>query len=438
MENLQKEFMEKRKQVNLDVSQIIANPLNDFAMEDIAELKNSLMTYGLLEPLGVIGPLDDGTYMLLSGERRLNALNSLFEEQKIEPFQIPVFILGDKDMDEVQQKLIIKTSNLETRENMDRNRHKAEIMELLKKQVESDDITAKMAAEKAAAFFKTSDRYARYWRMVFFNGDEEIKDMVKNNQIDIKSASALVSMKDEEKREAYIEKAKNGENVRRLLEQEKQTKKEESKANPSPAPAAPDPVSSGLDHLDGKENIPEPLVPPAPSSDPSGQDEAYPISFPEHLMDVEDPEEEDINLIEDGFETDQFEEEDIKAPEEYRPEPTALEDMDPMEFLASRTNKNGRIVCSEEELERMAEKMTDYDLLNNLDDIDINLDGIDCHDAEKISSLMKDDEEEAEERYLGKLNAIMAWCQKMKNTTNPSEAEWDVIYACKEVVDRFL
>lgn len=92
MENLQKEFMEKRKQVNLDVSQIIANPLNDFAMEDIAELKNSLMTYGLLEPLGVIGPLDDGTYMLLSGERRLNALNSLFEEQKIEPFQIPVFI----------------------------------------------------------------------------------------------------------------------------------------------------------------------------------------------------------------------------------------------------------------------------------------------------------------------------------------------------------
>ena len=86
----------------------------------------------------------------------------------------------------------------------------------------------------------------------------------------------------------------------------------------------------------------------------------------------------------------------------------------------------------------MAEKMTDYDLLNNLDDIDINLDGIDCHDAEKISSLMKDDEEEAEERYLGKLNAIMAWCQKMKNTTNPSEAEWDVIYACKEVVDRFL
>ena len=48
MENLQKEFMEKRKQVNLDVSQIIANPLNDFAMEDIAELKNSLMHWFLL------------------------------------------------------------------------------------------------------------------------------------------------------------------------------------------------------------------------------------------------------------------------------------------------------------------------------------------------------------------------------------------------------
>ena len=156
---IQKDIMAKRKQITLNRDEIVANPLNDFGIEDIPELKNSIMLQGLLDPLGVMGPLEDNRYMLLSGERRWRAINELVDEGKMDEFPIPVFVIDNKNLDVVTQKLIIKTSNLETRQRIDQNRHRAEIMELLKMQVDSGDITRKEMALRAAKFFKTSDRY---------------------------------------------------------------------------------------------------------------------------------------------------------------------------------------------------------------------------------------------------------------------------------------
>lgn len=80
---IQKDIMAKRKQITLNRDEIVANPLNDFGIEDIPELKNSIMLQGLLDPLGVMGPLEDNRYMLLSGERRWRAINELVDEGKI-------------------------------------------------------------------------------------------------------------------------------------------------------------------------------------------------------------------------------------------------------------------------------------------------------------------------------------------------------------------
>ena len=60
---IQKDIMAKRKQITLNRDEIVANPLNDFGIEDIPELKNSIMLQGLLDPLGVMGPLEDNRYM---------------------------------------------------------------------------------------------------------------------------------------------------------------------------------------------------------------------------------------------------------------------------------------------------------------------------------------------------------------------------------------
>lgn len=52
---------------------IIPSKLNDFPVNDIEELTESLRLFGLLQPL-VVKPDGDGTYLLLGGERRYTAI----------------------------------------------------------------------------------------------------------------------------------------------------------------------------------------------------------------------------------------------------------------------------------------------------------------------------------------------------------------------------
>lgn len=49
---IQKDIMAKRKQITLNRDEIVANPLNDFGIEDIPELKTVLCSRDFLTHLG--------------------------------------------------------------------------------------------------------------------------------------------------------------------------------------------------------------------------------------------------------------------------------------------------------------------------------------------------------------------------------------------------
>lgn len=402
---IQKDIMAKRKQITLNRDEIVANPLNDFGIEDIPELKNSIMLQGLLDPLGVMGPLEDNRYMLLSGERRWRAINELVDEGKMDEFPIPVFVIDNKNLDVVTQKLIIKTSNLETRQRIDQNRHRAEIMELLKMQVDSGDITRKEMALRAAKFFKTSDRYGRYWRMVFESDDSELKDMVKEDKIDIKSASYIAGIEDEGKKSELKEKIKKGEDSRSVVKDDISKKKAEKK---------PDGNFKAIGES-------EPVVPEISSF--NSEDSTYPLDIKKAT--------ENAGMSQDYGNLPEKEEGESSLDDNSSPE---LSD----DFFESRSVKNGRFRLTPDEMKNLSADDLDPSFFEPGEDVDLNLDGIEVHESERISTLMNEDPEKDEERYLAKLNSIIQWCKKMKNVEMPTEAEWDVISACKEVVDKFM
>lgn len=402
---IQKDIMAKRKQITLNRDEIVANPLNDFGIEDIPELKNSIMLQGLLDPLGVMGPLEDNRYMLLSGERRWRAINELVDEGKMDEFPIPVFVIDNKNLDVVTQKLIIKTSNLETRQRIDQNRHRAEIMELLKMQVDSGDITRKEMALRAAKFFKTSDRYGRYWRMVFESDDSELKDMVKEDKIDIKSASYIAGIEDEGKKSELKEKIKKGEDSRTVVKDDISKKKAEKK---------PDGNFKAIGES-------EPVVPE--NSSFNSEDSTYPLDIKKAT--------ENAGMSQDYGNLPEKEEGKSSLDDNSSPE---LSD----DFFESRSVKNGRFRLTPDEMKNLSADDLDPSFFEPDEDVDLNLDGIEVHESERISTLMNEDPEKDEERYFAKLNSIIQWCKKMKNVEMPTEAEWDVISACKEVVDKFM
>lgn len=402
---IQKDIMAKRKQITLNRDEIVANPLNDFGIEDIPELKNSIMLQGLLDPLGVMGPLEDNRYMLLSGERRWRAINELVDEGKMDEFPIPVFVIDNKNLDVVTQKLIIKTSNLETRQRIDQNRHRAEIMELLKMQVDSGDITRKEMALRAAKFFKTSDRYGRYWRMVFESDDSELKDMVKEDKIDIKSASYIAGIEDEGKKSELKEKIKKGEDSRTVVKDDISKKKAEKK-----------PEGNFKAIGESESVVPE-------NSSFNSEDSTYPLDIKKAT--------ENAGMSQDYGNLPEKEEGESSLDDNSSPE---LSD----DFFESRSVKNGRFRLTPDEMKNLSADNLDPSFFEPDEDVDLNLDGIEVHESERISTLMNEDPEKDEERYLAKLNSIIQWCKKMKNVEMPTEAEWDVISACKEVVDKFM
>lgn len=91
----------------------------------------------------------------------------------ISVISMPCHVVGSKEMSDLNQQLLIELSNLDVRP-FNVNEHRARVMDILKQMFESDDITKKEVAEMSAKYFKTSDRYGRYWRRVFLSDEKEI------------------------------------------------------------------------------------------------------------------------------------------------------------------------------------------------------------------------------------------------------------------------
>ena len=122
----------KTEEKRIDISLLKPSKDNTFDTEDISDLVDSIRTLGVLEPLTVIGPDPDGKYEILCGERRYKSSLEINKNTDKPLSELPCYVVGNYDMPSVLKKLIIEESNLQSREEYNRESHRFEVIRLYK------------------------------------------------------------------------------------------------------------------------------------------------------------------------------------------------------------------------------------------------------------------------------------------------------------------
>ena len=108
----------------IDAEKIVPNEKNFYSIEGIEELANSLTVSDNIAPLDVVAN-DDGTYRLISGERRLSATLYRIQRGELESAELPCHILpafkskGALTADQVEMLAIVLANNYRQKTALD-------------------------------------------------------------------------------------------------------------------------------------------------------------------------------------------------------------------------------------------------------------------------------------------------------------------------------
>lgn len=215
-----------KKLCNISIEKLKPSKLNHFEVNDIEEMQGSIMSLGLLTPLSVIGPDEDGCYNILSGERRYTALKKINEMGNGEFEEVPCYILDSSDMDEIIQEITIIASNVETRD-FDKNQYRFHIIKLLKNLSESGEIKKTKVVAEAGKYMKVSRRYRSMYMQIFEKGSDDLMDMVGKKTtsgatLTVVDANTIATM-DKDTQNKAIEDIKAGEKPKDVIKSIKGT-----------------------------------------------------------------------------------------------------------------------------------------------------------------------------------------------------------------------
>ena len=140
------------------------DPLRYSSDED---LTTSIRHVGLLDPLVVVGPYHDGCYRILSGVRRYKAIMAIRRDDPTFLAEVPCCIVGDSDMPEDCQKLIIGTANLEQELFKHPDAFRFMLMSILRRMVDNEENSMKTLAHSWADALKDSSQYSGAYHYLF-------------------------------------------------------------------------------------------------------------------------------------------------------------------------------------------------------------------------------------------------------------------------------
>jgi len=115
VESIQNSMRPSKTPKKINYKQIIPNKHNKYTVDKIEELADTIETLGLMQPL-VVKPIDDKTYLLISGHRRHEAIKLLVEGRGLEQFANIDCILEDSVESETVSNLKLHISNITNRE----------------------------------------------------------------------------------------------------------------------------------------------------------------------------------------------------------------------------------------------------------------------------------------------------------------------------------
>lgn len=191
-------IIEKGVSTNIPIGKLQASGFNTYAVSEIDSLIEEIRTAGLITPLSVIGPLENECYRVLSGERRLTALNRMHDEDHEMYEFVPCYVIGDADMPEAAQKLILELANESTRKDYDSISHRFSIVKHIIQLADQGLIRKSNVARISADHIGKTDKYARCYRDVILADNPDIEELVIQKKIDIRLAERLTKLDPDE------------------------------------------------------------------------------------------------------------------------------------------------------------------------------------------------------------------------------------------------
>ena len=198
--------VEKNKSVQIPLNLLYESPLNTYSTADVEDLTESIRLNGLMQPLYVEGPHEDGRYEVLGGARRLKALKCIAEDMQQDVPCIVTPIVDDDSM----KKIIIETLNLTTREMSATDRY-AHYFQLAAA-IDSLNPTLRKS-EKIEIFQRYVAKSGRYSGAFFhLNKSPRVRDLIgkKDLSVSIIDASYAVDLPEEQQSE-WIRRVSGGE-----------------------------------------------------------------------------------------------------------------------------------------------------------------------------------------------------------------------------------
>ncbi len=199
----------------LSIDSIIPNIKNEYSIEGIEELKFSILHNGLKQNLEVKDN-GNGTYSLLSGERRYTALKGLvddgYEQFRLAPCLITDVSKSCSFLDENGKEILtnddkemlsIITTNAEGRQYTDADRafQVRELKKIYTKLAEHGvKLPGKMSQLIANELDMSSTQVKRY-NYVETHGTDELKEKLQNNEISIGAANDVAHLSHAQQKE---------------------------------------------------------------------------------------------------------------------------------------------------------------------------------------------------------------------------------------------
>jgi hypothetical protein len=203
---------DKAKVMMVPYDKLSCSSLNKFAIEDMEELKASIETLGLLTPLSIVGPNEDGKYEILSGERRYRAIGALREDSTGVFDGVPCLIVGTCDMHNDEKELLIEVANIESRDIKNKDAHRFKIVKLLQSLEGNEAIRQRGYAKKLTSLLGVSERYANMIKTIYVDGTDELKDAMLDENVKTRVVEAgKIAKLPVEHQKAYVDMVKGGE-----------------------------------------------------------------------------------------------------------------------------------------------------------------------------------------------------------------------------------
>lgn len=199
----------------LSIDSIIPNKKNEYSVQGIEELKFSILHNGLKQNLEVKDN-GNGTYSLISGERRYTALKSLFDEGNEQFRLVPCLITDiskgssflDKNGNEIltnddKEMWSIITTNSEGRQYTDADRA-FQVRELKKIYTKLANNGVKLPGKMSqliADELQMSKAQVERIQYVETHGTDELKEKFNNNELSIRAASDVAHLSPAQQKE---------------------------------------------------------------------------------------------------------------------------------------------------------------------------------------------------------------------------------------------